>query len=177
MDAEADGSRANPIVIRAYADADWPAVCAVHDRARPDELRGSCDPRAFVPLAEDEGDAASFNRSRKFVACSGEQVVGFVGVDGTYLSWLYVDPALYGQGIGRRLLRLGLRLIGPQAWTVALAGNTRALRLYESEGFQVVDTSSSANAGYPCMSVKLSLSASEPRSPGPPPPSPGTIGQ
>jgi hypothetical protein len=79
------------VIIRAYCDDDWPAVCAVHDRARPDELRGSCDPRAFVPLADEQEDAADFQRSRKFVACIGDQIVGFVGVDGTYLSWLYAD--------------------------------------------------------------------------------------
>lgn len=64
-------------------------MCAVHDRARPDALQGSCDPRAFVPLAEEQEDAESFEHSRKFVACVAEQIVGFVGLEGTYLSWLY----------------------------------------------------------------------------------------
>lgn len=161
MHPETGGQSGDHVVIRAYCDADWPAVCVVHDRARPDELRGSCDPRAFVPLAEEQEDAESFQRSRKFVACRGEQVVGFVGIDGTYLSWLYVDPAYYGQGIGRQLLRLGLQLIGPQAWTVVLVGNLRARRLYESEGFQVVHTSEGTNAGYPCTGLQLALSPSQ----------------
>ena len=161
MHPETDRQCADHITIREYRDADWSAVCAVHDRARPDELRGSCDPRAFVPLAEEQDDAASFQRSRKFVACVGGQVVGFVGVDGTYLSWLYVDPASYGRGIGRQLLRWGVRRIGPQAWTVVLAGNTRARRLYAGEGFQVVHTFESVNAGYPCTCVQLALSPGE----------------
>jgi ribosomal protein S18 acetylase RimI-like enzyme len=133
-------------------------VCAVHDRARPDELRGSCDPRAFVPLAAEQDDSESFQRSRKCVACLEEQIVGFVGIDRTYLSWLYVDPAYSGQGIGRQLLRLGLQMIGPQAWTIVLAGNIRARRLYASEGFQVVRIYESTNAGYPCTCVQLMLS-------------------
>jgi len=162
MHANIDEQGADHCVMRAYCEADWPAVCAVHDRARLDELRGSCDPRAFVPLAEEQDDAASFQRSRKFVACVGEQVIGFVGIDGTYLSWLYVDPTYYGRGIGRRLLRLGVQLIGLQAWTVVLAGNTRAQQLYESEGFQIVDTYESTNAGYPCTCVQLALSPSAP---------------
>jgi ribosomal protein S18 acetylase RimI-like enzyme len=143
--------------IREYRATDWPAVCAVHDRARPDELLGSCDPRAFVPLAQEQADAENFRRSRKFVACVRECVVGFVGIDGTYLSWLYVDPAWYGRGIGRQLLRLGILLIGPGAWTVSLAGNMRARRLYESEGFQVVRSFEGSNAGYPCASVELAI--------------------
>jgi ribosomal protein S18 acetylase RimI-like enzyme len=158
MPPETDRQSADRITIREYRPADWAAVCAVHDRARPDELRGSCDPRAFVPLAEEQYDAASLQRSHKFVACMGTHIVGFVGVDGTYPSWLYVDSAHYGRGIGRQLLRLGIRLIGPQARTVALAGNTRARRLYESEGFQVVRTFESTNVGYPCTCVELALS-------------------
>lgn len=153
-------NRPNSITCRPYREADWPAVCALHDRARPDELLGSCDPRAFVPLAIDKDDAASFQRSRKFVACSDEQIVGFVGVDGSYLAWLYVDPSHYRRGIGRQLLRLGVRLIGPSAWTVVLAGNARARRLYESEGFEVVGTREGFNAGYPCISLRLALADS-----------------
>jgi len=163
MPLEPGGQDVDRLLIRDYRDADWPAVCVVHDRARPEELRGSCDPRAFVPLAEEQEDAESFRRSHKFVACVGEQIVGFVGTDGTYLSWLYVDPAYSGQGIGRRLLRVGVQYIGPHAWTVALAGNTRSRRLYESEGFQVVDTYDSTNAGYPCTCVRLALSPPHPR--------------
>ncbi len=158
MPQDPDAPGFDHVRIREYRDADWPAVCAVHDRARPDELRGSCDPRAFVPLAEEQEDIESFQRSRKFVACVGEQIVGFVGIDETYLSWLYVDPPYSGHGIGRRLLRCGVQRIGPQAWTIVLAGNTRARRLYESEGFQVVETFESDNAGYPCTCVRLALS-------------------
>lgn len=155
---ETDVPSPDHLTIRAYQDDDWLAVCAVHDRARPDELGGSCDPRAFVPLAEEPDDTASFQRSLKFVACVGEQVVGFVGVDATYVSWLYVDPVFYRQGIGRRLLRLAMERIGPQAWTVALAGNLAARRLYESEGFQAIRTYEGTNAGYPCACVELALS-------------------
>jgi hypothetical protein len=88
MQAETGRHRVDHVVSRAYCAADWPAVCAVHDRARLHERRGSCDPRAFVPLAEEQDDAESFQRSHKFVACLGEHVIGFVGIDGTYRSWL-----------------------------------------------------------------------------------------
>ncbi len=42
------------ITIRDYTDADWAAICAIHDAARPDELKGSCDPRGFIPIEEDK---------------------------------------------------------------------------------------------------------------------------
>jgi hypothetical protein len=54
-------------------------------------------------------------------------------------------------------LRLGMEHTGPQGWTIALAGNTRALRLYESEGFQIVETFEGENAGYPCTCLQLEL--------------------
>jgi len=157
-----DGSRNREVVIRAYGKSDWPAVCVVHDRARPDELAGCCDPRAFVPLAAERSDAESFRRSRKFVACLGEKVVGFVGVDDMYVSWLYVDPDYYRRGIGRLLLRFAVELIGSGAWTICLAENTRARHLYESEGFQVSDAFAADNAGYPCNCVRLTLAPSTP---------------
>ena len=143
------------ITLRAYCDEDWPAVCAVHDRARPYELQGSCDLRAFVSLAHEQEDLEHFHRCEKFVACLGEQIVGFVGVDESLLAWLYVDPSYFGRGIGRELLQLGLELTGPQAWTVVLAGNTRARQLYESEGFQVVYEFKGTNAGYLCTCLEL----------------------
>ena len=146
------------LTIRPYRDADWEAICRVHDRARPDELRGSCDPRAFVPLAEDP-TADDIHRCRKWVACEDDQVVGFVGVDGSYLAWLYVDPDYYGRGTGGRLLQLALDEIGPEAWTIALAGNSRARHLYERAGFNVVATFDGENAGYPCTCVRLALNA------------------
>jgi ribosomal protein S18 acetylase RimI-like enzyme len=144
------------ITIRPYNDSDWEAICRVHDRARPDELRGSCDPRAFVPLAEDE-ESVDVHAARKWVACAGDRVIGFVGIDDTYLSWLYVDPEYYGRGIGRRLLRLAVNEIGSEAWTIALEGNVPARRLYEQEGFKVVRTFAGDNAGYPCTCVRLAL--------------------
>ncbi len=68
------------ITYRNYDDNDWQAICQIHDRARPDELKGSCDPRGFIPIEQDK-EVEDLKRSKKFVACEGETVVGFVGVD------------------------------------------------------------------------------------------------
>lgn len=146
------------VTIRAYEEQDWNRICRIHDRARPDELRGSCDPRAFVPIEQDS-EVADLRRADKYVACDGARVVGFVGVTGDYLSWLYVDPEQYGRGIGRALLRHALHAMSPRAWTIVLAGNARAIHLYESEGFCEVDRFESENAGYPCTCLRMELSS------------------
>ena len=144
------------LTIREYHEDDWLLACSAHDKARPIELQGSCDPRAFVPLAEDADELEDFHRSQKFVACINNEVVGFVGVDDDEVSWLYVDPSANRQGIGRRLLKKGLAIIATKASCYVLEGNTPARNLYASEGFKVVHQFNSENNGYPCSVLKLS---------------------
>ncbi len=142
------------IAYRKYEDKDWKAICQIHDRARPDELVGSCDPRGFIPIEQDK-EVEDLKRSNKFVAIEDEQVVGFVGVDGDYLAWLYVHPDSYRKGIGRALLKIAIREIGADAWTVVLDGNKKAIALYKSEGFQEERRFDGENNGYPCKCIRM----------------------
>ncbi len=145
------------ITYRKYEDTDWQAICKIHDRARPDELKGSCDPEAFVPIEQDK-EVDDLKRSKKIVACDDKKVVGFVGTDNDYLAWLYVDPDYYSKGIGRQLLKIGIREIGKNAWTIVLEGNKKAFALYESEGFIEFNRFEGNNAGYPCVGIKMKYS-------------------
>jgi ribosomal protein S18 acetylase RimI-like enzyme len=142
------------IEYRDYADADWQSICQIHDRARPDELKGSCDPRGFIPIEHDQ-EVEGLKACKKLVACDDETVVGFVGVDDKYLAWLYIDPSHYGKGIGRELLRIGIREIGEGAWTIVLDGNRSAIKLYESEGFKEVRRFAGENNGYPVTCIRM----------------------
>ncbi|MEO0349125.1 MAG: GNAT family N-acetyltransferase [Cyanobacteria bacterium P01_A01_bin.15] len=150
-----DATAQRTIALRAYCDEDFPAVCAIHDRARLFEVQDVYDLKTLMRLIGEEGDFENFHHSEKFVACLGETIVGFVGVDESLVSWLQVDPAYFGQGIGRELLQLGLELTGPQAWTVVFAGNTWARQLYESAGF--VHTFDVTSAGSTLIYLKQSL--------------------
>ncbi len=143
-------------LIRDYRPDDWPAICRVHDRARPDELRGSFDPRAFIPLAEDP-EREYIDVCEMFVALQGDEIVGFAGIDDPYFAWLYVDPAHYRQGIGRALLRHCMARLGEDAWTYACGNNAAAIALYLSEGFSIVSRFTGDNAGYKGPSVRLAL--------------------
>ena len=166
------------IQIRDYIDSDWDRCREVHDLARPIELQGSCDPRAFVPLADDAEDLAEFQGAKKYVASVPpipsieekieEKVIGFVGVDGSDVGWLYVDPSSVRQGVGRALLRYAMTQIITNAPTLlpnapgisvyVLEGNTPALKLYRSEAFETVDKFQSKNNGYRCTVLKLRYS-------------------
>jgi len=145
----------NGLYLRNYEPTDWPQARLIHDQARPIELQGSCDPRAFVPLAEDKDDLQEFSECQKLVACLGDRVVGFIGINGDEIGWLYVDPAESRKGIGRQLLRKGLTTINSHATVHVLEGNTPALDLYLSEGFAKVDSFKTKNNGYPCTVLNL----------------------
>src|SRR5258708_27202616 len=90
--------------IRPYHDEDWPAVCAVHDAARPDELAGSVAPPAFPPLEEGAG-AECFFEAEKLVPPAGDcggRGVGFVAFQTPFHSWPVVNPPVYRPGIRPR---------------------------------------------------------------------------
>ena len=142
--------------IREYANEDWFRICIIHDLARPLELIGSCDARAFVPILEDP-DVEHLKSCRKHVICTNSQVVGFSGVDGDNFAWLYVDPKYSGQGAGRNLLQHALPLIGPNGWCIVLEGNVRARQLYEGAGFKTESRFKSSNAGFPCACLRMTL--------------------
>lgn len=146
------------LVIRPYSAEDWDALCRIHDAARPDELKGSCDPKAFVPLNE-EPEAEELRHSTVLVAQDDDEVIGFSAVDDNYLGWLYVHPDHYHKGIGRRLLQEALQLVSGEAWTTVLAGNRPAIALYRSEGFDEVARFESDNEGYPCTCLRMKRSA------------------
>ncbi len=107
-------------IIRPYQPEDWPTICQIHDSARPDELAGSCDPKAFVPVEKDP-EVKHLRLCQKLVAVENDQVIGFIGIHEGYLGWLYVHPDHSGRGLGRNLLQAGLELIPGKAWTIALA--------------------------------------------------------
>lgn len=138
------------ITLRNYEPGDWQAICDIHDAARPDELRGSCDPRAFVPIQNDP-EVKELESSKKVVAVNGDHVVGFVGTKDKEIGWLYVHPDFYSKGVGRKLLKHAIEKLGPGARTIVLEGNQAAINLYRSEGFSQIHRFESNNAGYPCV--------------------------
>ncbi|MDK1475840.1 GNAT family N-acetyltransferase [Streptomyces sp. 549] len=130
--------------IRPYRDEDWDAAARIHDSARLDELRDSVGVEAFLPLSE-TAESEGFHDGSGWVAQDaaageGAPVAGFVVLEEDEVTWLYVDPARYGQGAGAALLRHAVAQGGPRIETTVLAGNDRALELYLREGFTVVET-------------------------------------
>ncbi len=143
------------IAIRPYLERDWEAVCRVHDRAQPSEFQGDCTPRILTPLANNLSVHPIFQKSHKFVACEGENIVGFVAIYNNHITLLYVDPDYQHRGIGKRLLRLALNIIGSPAWTVIIAANLKAHQFYEKAGFQENSRFEGQVSGFPLTFIRL----------------------
>jgi ribosomal protein S18 acetylase RimI-like enzyme len=142
-------------MIREYRPSDWPEICRVFDRSRPHELASGGINGAFLPLAKDEKRQARFAKCQTWVWDGGGKVCGFVSFVGPYIDWLYVDPEIFRQGIGRALLRFALGQIVGKPWLWSMQGNHGAIALYHSEGFEIVEVKQSESGGVPCMAVRM----------------------
>lgn len=98
----------------------------------PDELLVHRTMRSFV-------DRTGAMLDRTVVAEADGEVVGFVTIKGDELEQLFVDAAARGTGVASRLLAEGarrLRAAGAKPWLAVVAGNARARRFYEREGWR-----------------------------------------
>jgi GNAT superfamily N-acetyltransferase len=114
------------IQLRNYHPEDWDAIAVIHDRARLDELKASVGVKAFLSLAATFENEGLFE-GEVWVACDRETVVGFVAFADDEVTWLYVSPDYYRQGIGRKLLRQAIARCGQTVSTSVLSGNDAAL--------------------------------------------------
>ena len=135
------------IYLRNYSPTDWDAIAAIHDRARLDELWHSVGVEAFLSL-EATAEGEGLFEGEVWVACEEEAIVGFVAFADSELTWLYVSRDHYRRGIGRLLLLKAIsRCSNNIVYTSVLSGNDAALRLYLSEGFQIVETKTGKLSG------------------------------
>lgn len=124
--------------VRMYQAADWPHLCEIHDPARMQELTASGLGDAFLTLEQTAESEGLFD-GVVLVAEKDGEAVGFVALSDDELTWLYVHPAHQRRGIARLLVRAVLEYAtGPVSLDV-LEGNDAALKLYLSEGFELVE--------------------------------------
>lgn len=137
------------VEVRAYRPDDWDAVARVHDVARLQELAPTVGVEAFLTLAETAKSEGLFD-GELWVATAGPEVVGFVAYAGGEVTWLYVHPDHQRRGAGRTLLRHALAHAdadGADLVEVTVLDGGPARRLYESEGFVLVETRRGALVG------------------------------
>jgi ribosomal protein S18 acetylase RimI-like enzyme len=126
-------------VIRDYLHkTDWNQICKIHDNARKIELEGSASQDAFIPLKDCYKDEELFD-STIYVGEFNDITTGFVAFDKNEITWLYVDPLYFRKGFGRKLLEFALKNTKKPARVTVLNNNFRAIDLYKSLGFEVVE--------------------------------------
>jgi ribosomal protein S18 acetylase RimI-like enzyme len=145
--------------IRSYSPGDWKRLCEIHDAARKYELKASGLIAAFLTL-EQTAECEGLFEAEILVAEEIDEVRGFAAYTREELTWLYVDPRYYRQGIGRRLVRAVLNASPNPLSLEVLVGNEAALSLYRSEGFNVIEQVSGKLAGnesFPATAYVLSF--------------------
>lgn len=83
-----------------------------------------------------------------WVLCDDDEVAGFMGLDGSNVEALFIDPAFARRGGGRMLLDHARRLKGALRVDVN-EQNPEALKFYLAEGFEVVGRSDVDSGGRP----------------------------
>lgn len=136
-----------PFSLRIATPGDVDAVAEVWHRAWADGHAGHV-PDALHRYRDDVGGFRDRVPSRipgttvavdDASSSSEPEVVGFVTVDGSELEQLFVLRSARGGGVAGDLLRAGEAAIAAgghdPAWLAVVAGNARARRFYEREGW------------------------------------------
>lgn len=149
--------------IRDYIDADWKAVREIYNLSKPDELKGSVDLRALIPLEKDSRNLRLFQQSRIMVVDQDGVPVGFGGYYGNTIHWLFVHPNHRRKGAARMILE---HLVNQLTGTVKLNvfKNNRAARaLYRKFGFEKEREFLGNYNGYQSPAVTLRLERNDQR--------------
>ena len=121
---EVDGPDRTPELIEELVDVWERSVRATHVFLFEQEI---LEIKPFVPQAIEGVDAL-------VVAERDGAPVGFMGVQDRRLEMLFLDPAVRGRGIGRRLLEHGIKRLCVAELTVN-EQNPQAVGFYEHMGF------------------------------------------
>jgi ribosomal protein S18 acetylase RimI-like enzyme len=133
--------------LRPYAPDDWTRLCEIHDAARRDELSAAGLSDAFLTLEQTAQNEGLFD-GEVVVAEVDRLIQGFAAFTEGELTWLYVEPRMYRQGVGRALLRQVVAACDGDVQTEVLVGNEAALALYLAEGFTLVQRTDGHLAGH-----------------------------
>lgn len=123
------------IKLRDYKTSDWEVISKIHDEARLDELRGTVDLNAFIPLRKAAFAEGLFG-GEIIVAESDGEVAGFIGYNKKTIDWLYVSPLHYRKGIGKMLIEYVLEKSAGELRIAVLKNNIAAINLYKKMGFK-----------------------------------------
>ncbi|MED4129129.1 MULTISPECIES: GNAT family N-acetyltransferase [Shouchella] len=100
-------------------------------------------------------------RSVEHLLCfyKNSQVVGFIGVDNKKIEMLFIDSAVMGEGIGKKLLSYAVETLHATVVDVN-EQNTHAVQFYKHMGFKQIHRSEHDDRGrpFPILTMKMASS-------------------
>ncbi|MFB5675620.1 acetyltransferase [Paenibacillus terreus] len=82
---------------------------------------------------------------------------GFIGLDGSKIEMLFVDPGFHGKGIGTRLIKHAEKIKGPNLKVDVNEQNEGAYAFYKRYGFVLTGRSELDSSGRPFPLLHLEL--------------------
>lgn len=120
-------------MIRAFQPADLDQVAEIW-------LTANLQAHGFIPSEYWQENLALVKelllQAEVYVYEKSGEILGFVGLDGAYIEGIFVAGEARSQGIGKSLLDF-LKAKKPELRLNVYQKNTRAIRFYEREGFQI----------------------------------------
>ncbi|MGI2295990.1 acetyltransferase [Paenibacillus sp. GXUN7292] len=80
---------------------------------------------------------------------TAEEATGFIGLDGTKIEMLFIDPEYHGMGIGSRLIKHALNVAGSTLQVDVNEQNDGACAFYKRFGFVQIGRSELDSSGKP----------------------------
>jgi ribosomal protein S18 acetylase RimI-like enzyme len=143
--------------LRKFKKDDWNKIKVIYDLSKPDEMRGSVDLRAIIPIEKDENGLILFKESQILVVEEYDTILGFGGYKGNYISWLFIHPSHRRRGVAHMILNHILdQLSGPIKLNVGKY-NEAAKSLYFKLGFKVEREFTGNFNGYKSEALTLCL--------------------
>ena len=96
------------------------------------------------------------NRVSLYCTRHHDRITGFIGLRDGMVQMLFIDPAMRGQGIGKRLLQYAINERGINQVDVN-EQNLQALNFYRYMGFEVTGRIETDGAGKPYPILKMHL--------------------
>ncbi|MRW93879.1 GNAT family N-acetyltransferase [Duganella sp. FT80W] len=124
------------MTVRAFTEADFPAVCGIYADAKQDELQFESGEFAVTPLDQDTAILAAFNESTVLVF-EDKEVLGFAALHENQLRALFVRRNVRNQGVGQALLDKVLSMSTAGITLNVAASNIGARKFYLRNGFSV----------------------------------------